>query len=103
MSLTPTQMEIAVKWFQEKLMQSACSACGQSTGFIVGGLIAAPLVSISDQGLVSETGISAPFVPLSCKNCGHTRLFSAIVLNLIPQSAQLPSSESSQQAERGSR
>lgn len=91
MSLTPNQMETAVKWFQEKLMQSTCSACAQSAGFIVGGMIAAPLVSISDQGLVSEAGISAPFVPLICKNCGNTRLFSAIVLNLIPQNAQLPS------------
>jgi predicted nucleic-acid-binding Zn-ribbon protein len=91
MSLTPTQMETAVRWFQEKLMQSTCSACGQSAGFVVGGLIATPIVSITDQGLVNETEISAPFIPLSCKNCGYTRLFSALVLNLIPQSAQLPS------------
>ena len=91
MSLTPTQMETAVKWFQEKLIATACSECGQSAGFIVGGLITTPLVSVTDQGVITETGISAPFVPLSCKNCGNTRVFSAIVLNLIPQSAQLPS------------
>ncbi len=89
MTLTPEQQESVKKWLEEKLGMRSCPSCGQLQGFTVGAIIAAPIVKVTGEGMTVDSENSVPFVPLACRNCGDTRLFSAIVMGLIPEGGRM--------------
>lgn len=84
MVLTPEQQERVTKWLREKLGMRSCPSCGQLQGFTMGAMVAAPIVKATEEGMTLDTENSVPLVPLACRNCGNVRLFSAIVMGLIP-------------------
>lgn len=89
MVLSPEQQEKVTKWLREKLGMRSCPSCGQLQGFLMGDIIAAPIVKVTDESMTLDTENSAPFVPIVCRNCGNVRLFSAIVMGLIPEGGRM--------------
>lgn len=87
--LTPEQQERVTKWLREKLGMRSCPSCGQLQGFSIGAIVAAPIVKATDEGMAIDTENSVPLVPLACRNCGYVRLFSAIVMGLIPEGERM--------------
>jgi hypothetical protein len=69
----------AIDWVRSKLPELRCPLC-KHPDFIIGELLAAPIVKNNQINLAK----AAPLVPLVCNNCGHTLLFSAIVMGLVP-------------------
>jgi predicted nucleic-acid-binding Zn-ribbon protein len=69
-------------WLKQKCLLFICPACGQrqwNADKLVSGLVNDPPghVNLRDAQL-------APFVPLTCLNCGYTVFFSATVMGLAP-------------------
>lgn len=89
MTLTSEQQETVKKWLEEKLGMRSCPSCGQLQGFTVGAIIAAPIVKVAAESVTVDRENSVPFVPLACRNCGDVRLFSAIVLGLLPEGGRM--------------
>lgn len=89
MVLIAEQQEKVAKWLQEKLGMRSCPSCGQLQGFLVGDIIAAPIVKVNGESMTLDTENSAPFVPIACRNCGNVRLFSAIVMGLVPEGGRM--------------
>lgn len=89
MDLIPEQQEKVTKWFREKLGMRGCPSCGQLQGFVMGDIIAAPTVKVSGETVTLDKETAIPFVPIVCRNCGNVRLFSAIVIGLIPEGVRM--------------
>jgi Zn ribbon nucleic-acid-binding protein len=89
MVLTPEQQETVTKWLREKLGMRSCPSCGQLQGFMIGAMIAAPIVKMTSEGMAVDMENSVPLVPLACRNCGHVRLFSAVFMGLIPEGGRM--------------
>jgi predicted nucleic-acid-binding Zn-ribbon protein len=79
--LTQEQAEILIRWLDQKIPQGLiCSACGKddwnlaptiSTTMVLGG------TSIMIGGTIQ------PLVTLTCKNCGHTVFFNALISGVM--------------------
>jgi predicted nucleic-acid-binding Zn-ribbon protein len=82
MSLDPVSQQKFQDWMKAKCLLFLCPCCAQRS-WDVGGLISGITnppggnVNIADAHL-------APFVPVVCRNCGYTILFSATVMGLAP-------------------
>lgn len=62
-------------------MPPICPACSSRKGFYVSDFVAAPLVNLETGSLHGSQQI--PMLPVLCKNCGHIRFFSAVVMELV--------------------
>ena len=76
--LTETERNKVQSWFKSKGVTYICEAC-KRTDWEIGYLVSAPIFS---NGVTTLGGPVLPMVPVSCKNCGFIRLFSAILLGL---------------------
>jgi len=79
MPLTPDQMDQLQNWMEEKDVDTTCPACG-NTGWVTSEMIAP---RVRSRARPSEEGTQVPMVPLTCDNCGHVRLFSAVKMDLL--------------------
>jgi hypothetical protein len=68
-----------IAWLRTNLPDLRCPIC-RGEGFTVGEMLAAPVVAHE----VIHVGLTVPFVPVMCRACGNTLLFSAVHMGLIP-------------------
>ncbi len=90
MSLDPDQLQKVHEWLQKKCALMVCPCCN-STSWGVGEL--GTMLPIQDNNILFG-GKCTPALPILCQNCGFIRLFSAIMIGLIPgdqANSELPS------------
>lgn len=78
-----------VTWFTDhKIDWRHCSVCGQERIAISENLVATPI--LGGKGGLQLGGTTYPHVMTLCRNCGHERLFNAVVMGLMPASPATP-------------
>jgi hypothetical protein len=88
MPLEESQKAKAVAWFA-KHVQAICPVCQSSQGFSVGE-IAAPTILESGFLRLEKT---LPLVTLVCRNCFNVRLFSAVLMGILPAPTNVPQAD----------
>jgi hypothetical protein len=81
MPLDPATLAKVESWLVENCPNLACPVCQSQTwgtgdiGFLL----------ILREGKLTYTGSAMPLLPLVCKKCAYTHLFSAVRMGLFPQ------------------
>jgi len=74
MPLDPQQRQTALDWLRDRVPINPCLICG------------APEFSLGEIVNLATTGSGAvPCLTVTCKECGNVRLFSAVLMGLVPQ------------------
>jgi hypothetical protein len=83
MPLDPVSAKKVTDWLTQKAPYFGCSVCGQRK-WNADDLLAGLVMPEGGHLNVANAQI-APFVPVVCTHCGHTVLFSAVLLGLAPK------------------
>ncbi len=77
------KLEKALWWIEENWVgEKSCAICGNS-GWFMGEAIGEMRQMNQGSRWIPNSGPAYPLIVLSCKNCGYTLLFNAIVLGLM--------------------
>ncbi len=82
MNLTTEDLSKFTEFIKSKNISGTCPECKQNSG--ASALMLASN-NIDKSGNISIGGSVAPFIYLTCNNCGNVRMFSAILAGVVPK------------------
>ncbi len=84
MPLNDKQRQAIVDWLGTKATVPHCPGCGQLGPFSLGEILAPATFDLTNKTIL--VGTTVPLVPVICTNCGNVRLFSAVMMGIVPES-----------------
>ncbi len=83
MPLNSEQLDCVKEWIEERSPVLSCSGCSGRDWSIQNELAFALLIDADDGQISQRKGY--PMVAVTCKNCGYTVFFNAILMGIMPQ------------------
>lgn len=81
--LTDEQNKRFKVWFEKKLQGDLiCPLCKEDNWKLLNHLISTPIYS---GGPIKLGGETYAYVSIYCENCGHTKLFNAVISGIIKE------------------
>jgi|LakMenEpi03Aug12_release.lakeMendotaPanAssembly.Ray.scaffolds.fasta_scaffold4292745_1 hypothetical protein len=80
MLLTETQSKKVIAAINNKIKWDNCSVCKHPPHYQSGTFLE---LREYNEGVKIDGAPITPLIPVYCKHCGHTQLFSAIMLGLV--------------------
>lgn len=80
--LSEADKQKIAQWLTAKGVRGECPNCGRTTGVIADHLL--NFHPYTPQAALTIGGATYPAAVLFCSNCGHLRLFSAVMIGVLP-------------------
>lgn len=81
--ITDAETRVILDWFKAKGVNwKPCPACNQPQMLIAEWRVSTPIIKA--KGGLQLGGITYPHVMTICANCGHERLFNAVLIGISP-------------------